>query len=86
MVLMPSMTLDMLLSGLTGWAQVNYAYGANIDDSLIKQYDLYYIKHSFYLDLNIALNNHTVLFYRGVNSFFFYSWMADVCRSNRFYI
>jgi lipopolysaccharide/colanic/teichoic acid biosynthesis glycosyltransferase len=43
--------------GLTGWAQVNYSYGASIDDSLIKlQYDLYYIKHrSFYLDLNIAL-------------------------------
>jgi lipopolysaccharide/colanic/teichoic acid biosynthesis glycosyltransferase len=38
-------------------AQVNYSYGASIDDSLIKlQYDLYYIKHrSFYLDLNIAL-------------------------------
>jgi lipopolysaccharide/colanic/teichoic acid biosynthesis glycosyltransferase len=37
--------------GLTGWAQVNYSYGASIDDSLIKlQYDLYYIKHrSFYL-------------------------------------
>jgi lipopolysaccharide/colanic/teichoic acid biosynthesis glycosyltransferase len=33
------------------WAQVNYSYGASIDDSLIKlQYDLYYIKHrSFYL-------------------------------------
>jgi hypothetical protein len=41
MVLMPSMTLDMLLSQDFGWAQVNYAYGANIDDSLIKlQYDL----------------------------------------------
>jgi lipopolysaccharide/colanic/teichoic acid biosynthesis glycosyltransferase len=33
-----------------GWAQVNYSYGASIDDSLIKLYDLYYIKHrSFYL-------------------------------------
>jgi lipopolysaccharide/colanic/teichoic acid biosynthesis glycosyltransferase len=41
-------------TGLTGWAQVN-SYGS-IDDSLIKlQYDLYYIKHRFYLDLNIAL-------------------------------
>jgi lipopolysaccharide/colanic/teichoic acid biosynthesis glycosyltransferase len=42
MVLMPSMTLDML-SRLTGWAQVNYAYGANIDDMIKLQYDLYYI-------------------------------------------
>jgi lipopolysaccharide/colanic/teichoic acid biosynthesis glycosyltransferase len=50
-------TRHIIKPGLTGWAQVNYSYGASIDDSLIKlQYDLYYIKHrSFYLDLNIAL-------------------------------
>jgi exopolysaccharide biosynthesis polyprenyl glycosylphosphotransferase len=69
MVLMPFYdTRHVIKPGLTGWAQVNYAYGANIDDSLIKlQYDLYYIKHrSFYLDLNIALKTiTTVLFYRG---------------------
>jgi exopolysaccharide biosynthesis polyprenyl glycosylphosphotransferase len=69
MVLMPFYdTRHVIKPGLTGWAQVNYAYGATIDDSLIKlQYDLYYIKHrSFYLDLNIALKTiTTVLFYRG---------------------
>jgi lipopolysaccharide/colanic/teichoic acid biosynthesis glycosyltransferase len=43
MVPMPSMTLDMLLSRQTGWAQVNYAYGANIDDMIKLQYDPYYI-------------------------------------------
>ncbi|WP_198554649.1 sugar transferase [Flavobacterium sp. ALD4] len=61
-------TRHIIKPGLTGWAQVNYSYGASIDDSLIKlQYDLYYIKHrSFYLDLNIALKTiTTVLFYRG---------------------
>ena len=32
--------------GVTGWAQVRYAYGACVEDSLEKlQYDLYYIKH-----------------------------------------
>ena len=61
-------TRHIIKPGLTGWAQVKYSYGENIDDSLIKlQYDLYYIKHrSFYLDLNITLKTiTTVLFYRG---------------------
>ena len=32
--------------GLTGWAQVNYGYGASVEDSMQKlQYDLYYIKN-----------------------------------------
>ena len=32
--------------GLTGWAQVCYAYGASVDDAMQKlQYDLFYIKH-----------------------------------------
>ena len=32
--------------GLSGWAQVNYPYGASVDGSLDKlEYDLYYIKH-----------------------------------------
>lgn len=61
-------TRHIIKPGLTGWAQVNYAYGATIDDSLIKlQYDLYYIKHrSIFLDLSIAFKTiTTVLFYRG---------------------
>lgn len=43
--------------GLTGWAQVNFPYGASIEDALEKlQYDLFYIKHrSIGLDLAIAL-------------------------------
>ncbi len=42
--------------GLTGWAQVCYAYGASVDDAMQKlQYDLFYIKHmSLGLDLYIA--------------------------------
>lgn len=61
-------TRHVIKPGLTGWAQVNYAYGESIEDSLIKlQYDLYYIKHrSIFLDLNIAIKTiSTVLFYRG---------------------
>ena len=61
-------TRHIIKPGLTGWAQVNYAYGETIEDSLIKlQYDLYYIKHrSIYLDLNISFKTiTTVLFYRG---------------------
>jgi exopolysaccharide biosynthesis polyprenyl glycosylphosphotransferase len=61
-------TRHIIKPGLTGWAQVNYAYGETIEDSLIKlQYDLYYIKHrSIYLDLNISFKTiTTILFYRG---------------------
>jgi exopolysaccharide biosynthesis polyprenyl glycosylphosphotransferase len=61
-------TRHIIKPGLTGWAQVNYSYGATINDSLIKlQYDLYYIKHrSIFLDLDIAFKTiTTVLFYRG---------------------
>lgn len=41
--------------GLTGWAQVMYPYGANVDDSLRKlEFDLYYIKHqNFVMDIGI---------------------------------
>jgi exopolysaccharide biosynthesis polyprenyl glycosylphosphotransferase len=32
--------------GLTGWAQVNWAYGDSVEDAVTKlEYDLYYIKH-----------------------------------------
>lgn len=43
--------------GLSGWAQVNFRYGASVKDSIEKlQYELYYIKHrSFVLDLSIIL-------------------------------
>ena len=43
--------------GITGWAQVRYPYGANLDDAVGKlQYDLYYVKNgSLFLDLLILL-------------------------------
>lgn len=46
--------------GLTGWAQVNFSYGASVEDAVEKtRYDLYYIKNgSIWLDLLILL--HTV--------------------------
>ncbi len=42
--------------GITGWAQVNYPYGANIEDTKQKlMYDLYYIKYwSIALELKIV--------------------------------
>lgn len=54
--------------GITGWAQVNYPYGANIDDTTRKlEYDLYYIRHfSFLLDASIVLKTiHIMLFGKG---------------------
>jgi lipopolysaccharide/colanic/teichoic acid biosynthesis glycosyltransferase len=54
--------------GITGWAQVNYPYGANLDDTKHKlEYDLYYIRHfSFFLDASIVLKTiHTMIFGRG---------------------
>jgi exopolysaccharide biosynthesis polyprenyl glycosylphosphotransferase len=46
-----------LRPGITGWAQINYPYGASKDDALNKlEYDLYYIKHaSILLDLQVLL-------------------------------
>lgn len=43
--------------GLTGWAQVNQGYAADLDETKAKlEYDLYYTKHlSFWLDLMIFL-------------------------------
>jgi exopolysaccharide biosynthesis polyprenyl glycosylphosphotransferase len=54
--------------GLTGWAQVNYPYGASIEDARSKlSYDLYYIKHrSFLLNVLILLSTvQVVLFPKG---------------------
>jgi len=58
----------LLKPGITGWAQVNYPYGANLQDTLRKlEYDLYYIRHfSFRLDAAIILKTiHIMLFGRG---------------------
>ena len=54
--------------GLTGWAQINYPYGASVHDARMKlSYDLYYIKNkTFLLDLRILLATvPVVLFGRG---------------------
>lgn len=51
--------------GLTGWAQINYDYGASIEDSREKlKYDLFYIKNfSLYLDLKIIFKTLKVIFF-----------------------
>ena len=49
--------------GVTGWAQVRYAYGATVEDSQEKlQYDLYYVKnHTLLLDLKILIETVRVV-------------------------
>lgn len=56
----------MVRPGLSGWAQINFPYGASVQDALEKlRYDLYYLKHrSFLLDLTIALKTLKVLISR----------------------
>jgi sugar transferase (PEP-CTERM system associated) len=54
--------------GITGWAQVQYPYGASIDDAVQKlQFDLYYVKnHTLFLDLVILFQTaQVVLFGKG---------------------
>ncbi len=49
--------------GLTGWAQLNFRYGASIEDARQKlEYDLYYIKNrSIALDLAIILKTLNII-------------------------
>ena len=53
--------------GITGWAQINYVYGASIEDANVKlSYDLYYIKnYSFLFDLLIILSTAEAVFLKG---------------------
>jgi len=54
--------------GITGWAQIEYPYGASQNDALEKlKYDLYYIKNmSIFSDLSIIFRTvRIVLFGRG---------------------
>jgi len=58
----------LIAPGLTGWAQINYPYGASIEDARQKlQYDLFYIKnHSLFLDAIILFETiKIILFGRG---------------------
>ena len=53
----------MVQPGITGWAQVNYPYGASIDDARHKlEYDLYYTKHmSLFLDIFSLLDTVRII-------------------------
>jgi exopolysaccharide biosynthesis polyprenyl glycosylphosphotransferase len=52
--------------GLTGWAQVNYPYGASVEDARAKlSYDLYYVKNrSLLLDLLILVSTIRVILFQ----------------------
>jgi exopolysaccharide biosynthesis polyprenyl glycosylphosphotransferase len=59
---------EVVKPGITGWAQVNYPYGASVEDSRNKlAYDLYYVKRrSLFLDLLILVATvRVVLFQEG---------------------
>ena len=49
--------------GITGWAQINYGYGASIEDALEKlKYDLYYIKNmSLFIDLMVIFHTAKIV-------------------------
>jgi lipopolysaccharide/colanic/teichoic acid biosynthesis glycosyltransferase len=52
--------------GVTGWAQINFPYGASVEDAREKlAYDLYYVKHrSLVLDALILLSTIRVVLLR----------------------
>jgi lipopolysaccharide/colanic/teichoic acid biosynthesis glycosyltransferase len=52
--------------GITGWAQVNYPYGASVEDARQKlSYDLYYVKHrNLLLDVTILLATVRVILFQ----------------------
>ena len=49
--------------GISGWAQLNYPYGASVEDAKEKfQFDLYYIKnYSLFLDLIVLIQTARVI-------------------------
>lgn len=54
--------------GLTGWAQIQYPYGATVEDARNKlEFDLYYLRHrSVFLDLSVMFHTaRTVLTGKG---------------------
>ncbi len=55
---------NIIKPGLSGWAQVNYSYGASVLDSTRKlSYDIYYITNfSFFLDLLILFQTIKIIF------------------------
>ena len=62
---------SILKPGISGWAQVNYPYGASLEDAKQKlSYDIYYINHiSFLFDILILFKTiKTVLNAKGYKS------------------
>ena len=59
----------MVQPGITGWAQVNYPYGATVDDTRRKlEFDLYYMKNmSLFLDLFILLDTVRIILRGGLD-------------------
>ncbi len=58
----------MIKPGVTGWAQINYPYGASIEEAMEKlKYDLYYMRHlTMKLDIIILLKTvRTILLRQG---------------------
>src|SRR3546814_8696945 len=55
----------MVKPGITGWAQINYPYGASVEDARPKlEYDLYYAKnYPPFLDILILLQTLRVVFW-----------------------
>ncbi|MGN6514331.1 MAG: TIGR03013 family XrtA/PEP-CTERM system glycosyltransferase [Rhizomicrobium sp.] len=53
-------------TGLTGWAQINYPYGASIEDAARKlEYDLYYMKnYSWLRDISIILQTIRIIIWQ----------------------
>ena len=51
--------------GITGWAQMNYPYGASMEDTHNKlEFDLYYVKHqSLFLDFLVLLQTAEVILF-----------------------
>jgi exopolysaccharide biosynthesis polyprenyl glycosylphosphotransferase len=58
----------MVQPGITGWAQVNYPYGATVEDARRKlEYDLYYTKNmKLFLDVFILLDTVRIILRGGV--------------------
>ena len=55
-----------VLPGITGWAQINYSYGASVEDARAKlAFDLFYINNrALLLDLRILLRTIPVVLFR----------------------
>jgi lipopolysaccharide/colanic/teichoic acid biosynthesis glycosyltransferase len=56
-------SIFLIAPGITGWAQVNYPYGANEEDARQKlMYDLYYIKNwSLWLEIKTIFKTILVM-------------------------